>query len=101
MSTLGENILEGLQDALQYANGKTDGQRTHKITVLEDMNVKSIRQKLNMSQREFSEMFGFSIHSIRNWEQGKRHPQGPSRVLLLLISKAPHTVRQVLSDVMP
>ena len=101
MSTVGENILEGLQDAVQYAKGKTDGQRTHKMTVPEDMNVKRIRQKLNMSQREFSEMFGFSIHSIRNWEQGKRHLQWPSRVFLLLISKAPHTVQQVLSDVMP
>ena len=100
MSMLGEHVLEGLQDAVQYAKGDTDGQRTHKVKIPEDMNVKMIRKKLDMSQREFSEMFGFSIHSVRNWEQGKRHPKGPARILLMVISKAPQTVRQVLSDAM-
>ena len=98
MSELGKHILEGLEEALQYAKGDTAGQRVYKVALPETIDVKAIRQKLHMSQQEFSQTFGFSIHSIRNWEQGKRHPKGPARILLTVISKEPQIVQNALSE---
>ena len=98
MSVLGENILEGLEDALHYAKGNTEGQRSHNVSVPQNINVKAIRRKLQMSQQEFSDSFGFSIHSIRNWEQGKRHPRGTARVLLTVIERNPQAVQHALAD---
>ncbi|MCP4401669.1 MAG: type II toxin-antitoxin system MqsA family antitoxin [bacterium] len=96
MRTPGEQILEGLEDALDYAQGKQEGQRAHRVAVLQDIDVRAVRQQLHMSQQEFAENFGFSIHSIRNWEQGKRHPQGPARILLTVIARNPQAVQHAL-----
>lgn len=96
MSTLGQHILEGLEDALDYAQGTREGHRTHRVAVLRDIDVKAVRQRLRMSQQEFAENFGFSIHSIRNWEQGKRHPKGPARILLTVIARDPQAVKRAL-----
>ena len=96
MSTLGQQILEGLEDALEYAQGTRDGHRTHRVAVPREIDVKKVRQHLHMSQQEFAENFGFSIHSIRNWEQGKRHPKGPARILLTVIARNPQAVQQAL-----
>ena len=98
MSELGKHIIEGLEEVLQYARGNPAGQRVYKVALPETIDVKAIRQKLNMSQREFSLTFGFSIHSIRNWEQGKRCPKGPARVLLTVIAKEPEAVQNALSE---
>ena len=88
MSEVGEQVIEALQDAAAFAQGQTQGRRVHKIAVPEQVDVRVIRQRLRMSQRKFAETFGFSIHSIRNWEQGKRQPEGSARVLLTVIAKA-------------
>lgn len=101
MSELGEQIIEGLEEALQYAKGHHQGQRVHKVAIPEHVNVKAIRKRLRMSQREFSATFGFSIHSIRNWEQGKRRPEGAARVLLTVISKKPQAVIDALENRIP
>lgn len=96
MITLGQQILEGLEDALEYARGSRERSRTHHIAIPQHIDVKEVREHLHMSQQEFAENFGFSIHSIRNWEQGKRHPKGPARILLTVIAKNPQAVQQAL-----
>ena len=60
------------------------------------VDVRDVRQRLNMTQKEFAQFFGFSVYSIRNWEQGKRQPEGPARVLLTVIDREPEAVRRAL-----
>lgn len=98
MSTLGKEILEGLEEAVAYSQGVNGETRTHKIKAPEQLDVRAIRDKLDMSQRVFADTFGISINSLRNWEQGKRKPSGPIRLLLLVIDKAPDTVRNTLIE---
>lgn len=93
MSKLGTKIIAGLNDALQHAEEKN---QEHHISTPESVNVRDVRRKLNMTQREFAQSFGFSIYSIRNWEQGKRQPEGPARVLLTVIHKEPDAVQRAL-----
>jgi putative transcriptional regulator len=40
---------------------------------------------LNLSQAEFSNRFGVALTTLRDWEQGRRKPEGPARVLMLVI----------------
>lgn len=55
-------------------------------------NVKQIRQDLHLSQGKFALMLGISVATLRNWEQGRRMPEGPARVLLQVAEKHPQAV---------
>ena len=47
-----------------------------------------------MSQHIFAARFGFSVNTLRHWEQGNREPEGPARAYLLVIARAPGAVRR-------
>jgi putative transcriptional regulator len=93
----GTKIITGLDDALAHARGDASRARVSKVSVPRQIDVKAIRQRLNMSQREFARCFGFPVGTLRNWEQGHRTPEGPSRVLLTLIERIPDHVRHALN----
>lgn len=88
-----ESIKKGLEEALDYSQGK-------KVMVREfhpePVNVKSIREGTRLTQDEFAATFGISVATLRHWERGDRKPHGPALVLLNLVKKAPDTVLQVL-----
>ena len=50
---------------------------------------RGVRARTKLTQAEFAARIGVPIETVRNWEQGKRHPRGPARALLKLIDKAP------------
>jgi putative transcriptional regulator len=58
--------------------------------------VKAIRSKLGKSQSEFALMIGVSIATLRNWEQGRRTPEGPALALLRVASAEPKAVTRAL-----
>ncbi len=55
-------------------------------------NVKSIRLKYGLSQNKFAQLLGISPAALRNWEQGRRKPEGPARVLLMVAEKHPEAI---------
>jgi putative transcriptional regulator len=57
--------------------------------------VKAIRQSLG--QQAFAARYGFSVETIRNYEQGHRRPTGPARVLLRVIATEPDAVTRALT----
>ena len=89
-------ISAGLQDALDYVEGKDNGVVVHHVVPL---NVAEIRGALRLSQGEFAEKFGFSVATVRNWEQGRRAPRGPARSLLRVIQQEPEAVIRALTAV--
>jgi len=58
--------------------------------------VKAIRSKLHKSQTEFALMIGVSVATLRNWEQGRRTPDGPALALLRVASMEPRAVTRAL-----
>lgn len=48
----------------------------NRMHVPETVDVKAIRRATGLSQVPFAERFGFDLASIRNWEQGRRRPEG-------------------------
>lgn len=59
--------------------------------------IKKIRKQLGKSQTEFALMIGVSVATLRNWEQGRRAPDGPARALLKIAAKRPDAVMEALS----
>ncbi|HSU15041.1 MAG TPA: helix-turn-helix domain-containing protein [Longimicrobium sp.] len=60
--------------------------------------VAAIRERFGVSQARFAEMMGISLGTLRNWEQGRRVPEGPANVLLEVAYKAPDVVRRVVRE---
>jgi putative transcriptional regulator len=82
---------------LAYAEGTVDA-GNYAVHIPEDIDVKAIRAKLDMTQEEFAGRFGFSINTLRHWEQGRRVPEGPTRAYLLVIDRDPKAVQKALRD---
>lgn len=92
-----KSIRRGLEQALSYARGEGDGRR-FRVHVPDDIDVRAIRVRLKMTQEEFSARFGFSVNTLRHWEQGKRQPEGSARAYLTVISKDPKSVQKALES---
>ncbi|VEU79995.1 helix-turn-helix domain-containing protein [Haploplasma axanthum] len=56
-------------------------------SIITSDSVKSIRNKLNMTQTSFADMLGVSVKTVEKWEQGKNPVKGTSSRLLFLIDK--------------
>jgi putative transcriptional regulator len=54
--------------------------------------VRAIREELGQTQTEFALMIGVSTATLRNWEQGRRQPEGPARALLRVAARNPKAV---------
>jgi len=50
-----------------------------------------------MNQEEFATLLGISVGTLRNWEQGRRKPQGSAKVLMKIAEKRPEGVILTLS----
>ncbi|STX55592.1 Putative merR family bacterial regulatory protein [Legionella beliardensis] len=48
-----------------------------------------IRDNLHMTRQEFADTFDFSIRTLEKWERRERHPEGPARAYLTVITKDP------------
>jgi len=94
-SKVAESIRRGLEEALAYAESTADTSR-YGVHIPEDIDVKAIRAKLDMTQEEFAGRFGFSVNTLRHWEQGRRVPEGPTRAYLLVIDRNPKAVQKAL-----
>ncbi|WP_298744559.1 helix-turn-helix domain-containing protein [uncultured Brevundimonas sp.] len=95
MSKVADSIRRGLEEAVAYARGEADA-NAYRVHVPADIDVKAIRARLGMTQEEFAGRFGFSVNTLRHWEQGVRQPEGPARAYLLVIDRAPKAVQKAL-----
>ncbi len=75
----GGAILRGDQDA-------------SRVFHLDPVDIKSIRDRYNLTQAQFAAMLGISVRTLSNWEQGRRVPEGPAMVLLRVADKHPEAV---------
>jgi putative transcriptional regulator len=98
MSKAAERIKQGLEEAVAYAEGCAD-ESGYRVHVPEKIDVRAIRTGLAMTQEEFAGRFGFSVNTLRHWEQGSRQPEGPTRAYLMVIEKAPKAVQKALQAV--
>lgn len=58
--------------------------------------VRGIRERLGLTQRDFARRFCLSERTVQQWEQSRSMPDGPARVLLRVIEHAPDVVERAL-----
>ena len=96
MAKLFERVVDGLKDAAEHAAGRdVIGMSLH---VPENLDVGAIRRRAKLSQPAFAETIGVSLGTLRGWEQKRRHPDGPARVLLAMLSRNPRIVAETLGQ---
>ncbi len=93
----GQSIITALREAIAWSQRETVAARETTVRVPQ-VDVRQLRRRLRLSQTQFAAKFGFAPASVRNWEQGRRQPEGPARVLLALIARYPEVVEEVLRE---
>jgi putative transcriptional regulator len=91
-----EDIARAVAEDPDAAPLLTDEQLA-KMRVVWPTDIAATRRRLGLSQTEFAAWFGISPGTLRNWEQGRRVPEGPARVLLRVIERDPEAVRRAIS----
>jgi putative transcriptional regulator len=90
-----DKIAGGLREALEIARGNAKPSKLH---VPAEIDVRSIRKGLGLSQEEFAREFSFTINQIRDWEQGRTRPLDGLRAYLMIIERNPQAVLDLLSN---
>jgi putative transcriptional regulator len=93
MGKMFDDLKQGLSEIDTYLSGKGAG---FKVTVPAEIDVKSIRKKLHMTQSAFSGTFGFSLDAVKHWEGGRRTPEASTRAFLTVIARDPKAVISAL-----
>jgi putative transcriptional regulator len=92
---VGARILEGLDQAIAWSEGKKIGAR---VTpgLSPRIDVRELRRQMGLSQAQFATRFGLPPGTLRNWEQGRATPDAPTQVLLAVIARHPEAVEDSL-----
>ncbi len=89
-----EELMQGMDELRRWFGGEdVPGMRVH-FPPNED--VAAIRKRTGLTQAAFAQQIGVPVATLRNWEQGRRRPEGPARVLLALLAKDPDIVARTL-----
>jgi putative transcriptional regulator len=83
---LSEELLESVREGGAILRGERAPGRRFEI---EEPDVVALRSSYGLSQAEFALLLGISVRTLQNWEQGRRRPRGPARVLLRVAEQHP------------
>lgn len=87
-------LLESVREGGAILRGEKEAARRTEIPAPA---ARQIREQSGLSQRDFATMMGISTATLRNWEQGRRKPEGPARILLKVVSTHPEIVWEVVA----
>jgi putative transcriptional regulator len=87
-------LIESASQAVEIVRGERKPSRTFVMT--SDI-VREIRESTGLSQARFANLFHISVGTLRNWEQGRRRPDGPAVALLIAIRNDPEHVVAALN----
>lgn len=90
-----QELLTSVRQAGRIRRGTLKPSR---VTEFRPANVRAVRARLGTSQAEFALMIGVSVATLRNWEQGRRTPDGPALALLRVAARNPKAVIEALHD---
>jgi putative transcriptional regulator len=95
MSDAFRSIEQGLREAIAHASSD-ELVTIHEIEIPE-ADVRAIRARTGLSQADFARSIGVKKSTLLNWEQRRRSPEGPARVLLALIDRDPGIVQRTFA----
>jgi putative transcriptional regulator len=92
--TMFDELLESTKQAVAISKNSIPPSRRFTIT---PPDIAAIRNTADKSQEDFARMIGVSVGTLRNWEQGRRKPEGPALALLKIVSADPVYVEKILA----
>src|ERR1035437_6313786 len=98
MSKAGKEIIAGAEQALAYLKGDKTKGRAYMVRT-KHIDVRTIREKLHMTQEVFSETFAIPVSTLKKWETSNRVPEGPTKAYLMVIDQNPKAVKKALEMV--
>lgn len=87
-----EELLASVKQGAAIMKGKMRSLRSIEFPESE---VHKIREQYGLSQDKFASLMGISVATLRNWEQGRRKPEGPARVLLRVAAAHPEAILDI------
>ena len=87
-----DKISAGLEDAIAFARGDASRGR-----IAKPLDVRAIRSATKKTQKQFADAYQLPVGTVRDWEQNRRQPDAPARVLLSLIQAEPETVEHLVA----
>lgn len=94
-----EKLFSQLAESMEQMGEITRGERdAARITKVVSEDVRQIRLASRLSQAKFAGLIGISVHTLRNYEQGRRAPQGPTQALFRAIKNDPENVIAALTQ---
>jgi DNA-binding transcriptional regulator YiaG len=60
--------------------------------------IAALRNFTGLTQTDFATAIGISVHTLRNWEQDRRKPEGPAIELLRIAARHPRILRENLES---
>jgi len=90
-----DKIMAGLAEVAEILEGRADPS-SYRIHIPAEIDVKAIRKGLGLTQEAFANQYGFSVGTVRDWEQGRTVPEPSSRAYLKAISKEPEAIARAL-----
>jgi len=88
-----ENLFNALIDSIKQGGAIIRGEmQPSRRYEFDQPDVRLIRKKYGLSQEKFATLLGISVSTLRNWEQGRRKPEGPARVLLHIAASNPEAI---------
>ncbi len=84
-----EELKKSIKQGGEILKGKKKASREFNFN---NPNPKQIRERLGLSQNKFAQLLGISTSTLQNWEQGRRKPEGPAKILLNVAAKYPDAV---------
>lgn len=88
-----DELKQSLLEAGQIKRGKLKPSRVFEVDP--QIDIVKVRGKLGLSQSKFAAILGISADTLQNWEQGRRSPTGPAKVLLKIATKHPEILLEV------
>jgi putative transcriptional regulator len=92
-SELYRELSKSIKEAGRIRRGETKPSRVFKYDAID---IRKLRESLDVSQSQFARMIGVSKDTLQNWEQGRRRPRGPAKALLRVFEKDPKAVVRAL-----
>jgi putative transcriptional regulator len=92
-----KGLFEELLASVRQGGAIMRGERKpSRVFSVDEPDARCIREKYALSQEKFASLMGISVATLRNWEQGRRSPEGPAKVLLKVAAKYPEAVLDVV-----
>jgi putative transcriptional regulator len=92
-SKLFKELSQSIREAGKIRRGQAKPSR---VFTYDAIDIRKLRESLDVSQADFAHMIGVSKSTLQNWEQGRRRPRGPARALLRVFEKDPKAVVRAL-----